>query len=79
MKAFVADDEIQIFKQKLEFWKTLIYLQRELDSSPKLKMFSGEPRILPLLGSNMVSQTFHWESWSRENNKFNERNAKFLL
>lgn len=36
MKAFVADDEIQIFKQKLEFWKTYIN-HHEIDNFPILK------------------------------------------
>lgn len=36
MRAFVADDEIQIFKQKLEFWKTYINYH-EIDNFPILK------------------------------------------
>jgi hypothetical protein len=36
MKTFVADDEIQIFKQKSEFWKTYIN-HHKIDNFPILK------------------------------------------
>ena len=39
--AFVANDQIQALKQKLEFWKTCI-CHHELDSFPILKDFSDE-------------------------------------
>ena len=41
MTTFAANDKIQVFKQKLGFWKTYICHQ-EFENFPKLKDFSAE-------------------------------------